>query len=353
LTAWAGFVGSSVQSIIAIETSELKLTNSKLIRRSSLIVWFVGSSLFIGIVAVVPLAQLIRANLVSTIVAISAFLLLATYSVLLGAYQGEGDPKGAFKISTTYQALRLAFLAICVVLNLGANAIFALSTLAVAVGILLEWRKIGLILRHRVQFKISSIIWRRIAISFLLGWALNADLILVRTFASEELSGKYAVASIFAKYIFIIPGFISIYFYRKLGLNTLGAKQKKEKFLLFLSIVASSTLAAIVFYLIIPKARDLNLISSAFDETLTAALTLMNVPLALLIICFPSVLKHSSNSFIVFVLLFIFMQVAIFAFFANQFIVLLPLQTLIASSLLIFAMRFWNLNTKKTLDHET
>jgi cation transport ATPase len=88
-------------------------------------------------------------------------------------------------------------------------------------------------------------------------------------------------------------------------------------------------------------------------ETLTAALTLMNVPLALLIICFPSVLKHSSNSFIVFVLLFIFMQVAIFAFFANQFIVLLPLQTLIASSLLIFAMRFWNLNTKKTLDHET
>lgn len=351
LTTWAGFVGSSVQSIIAIEASETRLTNSISVKRTSLISWFVGVSVVTGLVAVIPLAHLIRANLLSTVVAISSFLLLATYSVLLGTYQGEGDPKSAFKISTTYQGLRLALLALCVALNLGANAIFVFSTLAVAVAILFERRKIRLILRKSINLSISPIIWRRIILSFLLGWSLNSDLILVRSFGSEELSGKYAVASIFAKYIFIAPGFVSIYFYRKLGLNEVKVNGKREKYFLFLAITGFSILAAAAFFIIIPVAKALNFISIAFDETLTATLTLSNAPFALLIICFPSVLKHSSKQFIAFVCLFIVIQVLVFAFFANQFFLLVPLQTLLGFLLLMYAMRFWNLQ-KFPLEHK-
>jgi O-antigen/teichoic acid export membrane protein len=166
----------------------------------------------VAILVVAPLlSQSLSSNLVAILVTAAAITPYFLFARAQGRLQGVGDARAVVWWSTGAQVAQLALACLVLVLGFGfIGVLLALLLCAVvgAAGASMQARRFGIPPVSR-PFTMNSTAVLVLTLAF--AWLTNADVVLVRGGAPEQIAGAYAAAAVLIKTSLIIPATLSLY----------------------------------------------------------------------------------------------------------------------------------------------
>lgn len=168
-----------------------------------------------GFTGAVVLASPLLADALSTTqlaVNLAALTIVPSFlfCVALGRLQGTGRAGLVSGYSTASQVLRLLLAIAALAAGLGAvSVVLAVLVAIVAVAALASWQTRGLQVAGGPAFSRKSTVLMLITLSF--AWLTNIEVVLVRMYTADDVSGAFAAAAVLAKMGLLVPTVLSLY----------------------------------------------------------------------------------------------------------------------------------------------
>jgi O-antigen/teichoic acid export membrane protein len=166
----------------------------------------------VAMLAAIPLlSNALDAPPVALVFAIATIAPYFLFARAQGLLQGAGDARSVIWWTSATQVAQLILGIVAMALGFGVLGILAAYLACVAaatVGASVQARRISLDPRIK-PFTSNSIVVILLTLAF--AWLTNADVVLVRAYASEVMSGSYAAAAVLIKSTLILPATLSLF----------------------------------------------------------------------------------------------------------------------------------------------
>ncbi|WP_104130346.1 hypothetical protein [Cryobacterium sp. N21] len=317
-------VGSSaLRNSVAVVAADSRLSGQSLVKvpglgtarrrlDSSMVEALVLGGVGMVVLSVVSpwLARSLETNVTALVLTAATILPYFLFARAQGLLQGTGDSRSVVMWTTGSQVAQLLLALVAIALGFGAIGILVVvlvTATAGALGAAYQTRRLTIPV-IRKPFSIASSVVLLLTIAF--AWLTNADVILVRSGASELIAGSFAAAAVLIKTTLILPTTLSLYLLPRFVNRRGDASMTKFGVNITLALTFLSGIAMFLVVLIAGKPLVLLIFGSGYEMAVALLpwLALMWLPWAMALAVLVRITAAVSKTSLVVLLLVVAIQ---------------------------------------------
>jgi O-antigen/teichoic acid export membrane protein len=247
----AAIGSSSLQNTVTVHTAA---TSPTAVHEKSRWPWeaiTIGFAGGLGIAAVSPLiAQSLSTDVAVVLAAAVSIPLSFVFADALGLLQGSGDVAKAVWWTTASQLVRVALIAVTIVVGAGIGGVIGAVIASIAICLVgAEWAARRVRRPDTGAFSITGATIIVLTVAF--AWLTTSDVIFLRAGAPEDLVGAYAAVTVLVRAGLIVPSTLSLYLLPRFVRNRDNPKLTRIGVLVTLGVsFATSAVMVLLFALL-------------------------------------------------------------------------------------------------------